>query len=294
MRVVVAGHTGFIGRQLCAHLKDLGHDVIGISRRADPKMPNSLNWDTLEQVGLPPCDAVINLCGANIMGKRWTPKYKEELIRSRVETCERLNAAIHAAVKPPEVFICASAIGYYPIGTELSCDEDDSPGKGFMSELCKLWEKAARQPLPPRTRTAIVRIGVVLGTQGGALSRMLLPFKLGLGGPLGSGTQPFSWIHIDDLLDLFVHLMSSPLASGVFNGVAPGVVDNASFTKILAKHLGRPAFFWVPAPLLKLVLGEVSQVLLEGCKVVPKHTQASGFIFRYPTLERALDQLLPH
>ncbi len=287
MKIVLAGGSGFIGGSLKKSLESKGISVTIISRTAGE---NCITWKQLKSDGLPRCDAVINLAGASVMGRSWSKRYKEEMLSSRVETSKALAEAIGAAARPPKVFINASAVGYYSPSLTESYSEFGRPGKTFLGTLCQAWEAASLLPAKTKTRRVIIRIGVVLGN-GGALARMRLPFKLGLGGAIGDGQQPFPWIHIEDLVGIFEHALTHEDLDGVLNAVAPAQVTNGEMTQALACALHRPAFFRVPAFALKLFLGERALLLLEGQKVLPQATLASGYRFRFPQLDKALQNI---
>nr|WP_314881600.1 TIGR01777 family oxidoreductase [uncultured Campylobacter sp.] len=277
MKIAVNGTSGFIGGELCRFFRAQGHEIAVIPRAA------YADKDALKDL-ISGCDAVINLAGASIAA-RWSEAYKKQLHASRIETTRALVGAINALENPP-FFISASAVGIYENGLE----HDESSVKfdrGFLGELACEWESQAAKA---RTRTAIFRLGVVLG-RGGALAKMLPAFRLGLGGKLGSGEQAFCWIHIADLLEAFKFTLQNR-QSGVFNLVSPTPNTNGEFTQILSKVLGRPTFFKVPKFALNLMFGEGSVVLLEGAKVYPKALIKSGFDFKFSDLKTALEDVL--
>ncbi len=289
MTIVIAGGTGFIGRTLVATLSRQGHDVCVISRRSGA---GTMTWDDLEREGLKGAEAVINLAGAPVMTKAWTPAYKEVLADSRLEATHKI---VEAVIKdPPRVFINASGVSYYPPDADAVYTEHSvvQPSEGFLSQMAHRWEAAAQLPKDCPTRAAIVRIGVVLGRGGGALERMLKPFKWGLGGRIGTGYQPFPWIHIDDLVSLFNFILTNDEARGPFNGTAPGTITNGQFTLALGKALKRPTFCTMPAPLIKLLLGERADLLLYGQRVIPDRSIQMGFSFAFESIESALADLI--
>jgi uncharacterized protein (TIGR01777 family) len=231
-------------------------------------------------------DAVIHLAGENLFGKRWSPDQKKLLRASRTGTTRRLAQLV--AQRKPDCLINASAVGYYGASTTERFTEDSPHGQDFLANLCNDWEAATSPAKNAGVRTVIVRTGVVLGLDGGALQKMLPPFKFGLGGPLGDGKQWVSWVHIDDLVALFVYLMQRPRAKGVFNGTAPNPVTMKQFARSLGRALYRPAILPVPAPILRLALGEVADILLTGQQVEPRRTLESGFDFKFETIDQAL------
>ncbi len=238
-------------------------------------------------------DAVIHLAGGGIADRRWTKKRKEQLFLSRCRDTWLLSQVLCRLYRPPKTMICASAIGFYGNRGDEELTEESGPGTGFLADLCQKWEEATLAIDNRGTRVVHCRFGAVLGTKGGALKKLLTPYRLGLGGKLGSGNQFFSWIAIDDLVGAAYHCLMNDTLSGPVNFVAPQAVRQREFAKLLAKKLGRPAFCRVPAPLLKLILGEMAEeMLLSSQRVVPKKLLALGYRFRYPDLKAALDHLL--
>jgi uncharacterized protein len=282
MKVFIGGGSGFIGSAVAKRLP--GAQLI--SREGGK---GRLSWEQLLKNGLPPCDVVINLAGANVMAKRWSKKRKRLLYTSRIDTNRMLSEAIAQSENPPALFIHASAVGYYP-GDGRFHTEEDPPGDSFGSKLAADWEAAAALPEGHPTRRVAFRIGLVLG-EGGALAQMLPLFKLGLGGPIGKGNQGFPWIHIDDLTRMIEFIIETGAIAGPINAVAPGCVSQKEFAKSLGKQLGRPTFMPFPATMAKLLLGERAQLLLESPYVKPEVALDSGFQFDYPELEKALQCL---
>ncbi|HEX8614210.1 MAG TPA: TIGR01777 family oxidoreductase [Telluria sp.] len=295
--VLVTGATGFIGQKLVRALLADGHRVTLLTRQ-----PRAASWlfdarvDCVADMGaLPPArriDVVVNLAGARILGWRWSEARRAALRASRIGTTRKVVAWIAAAHHKPALMLSASAIGYYGIqaqGIDTVLTERDGPQAMFMSDLCREWEEAAGAAAKYGVRVACMRFGLVLGTQG-ALPMMLLPVKLGMGGPLGGGRQWLSWIHVDDLIAGMAHLWSGG-EGGAYNFTAPEVLSQANFNKVAAKVLKRP--YWLPTPgwPMRLVLGEQADLLLEGQRVAPARLQASGFAFRHPTLAGALANL---
>ena len=287
MNILLTGGTGFIGSRLRTRLEDAGHAVRVVSRGAG----GDVTWEPgALEAAVGDSEAVIHLAGEPLLGRRWTARQKERLRTSRVDTTRRIAAAVAEA--KPRAFLTASAIGYYAPDPERRYTVDDKPADDFLGRLCAEWE-AARQPaIDAGVRTATVRIGVVQGRGGGALQKMLLPFRLGVGGPVGSGRQWVSWIHLEDLLRMFEWLLDSEDARGVYNGTAPTPVTNRELSKALGRVLRRPAIFPVPGFALRIALGEVSVLLTEGQHVTPTRALAGGFAFRFPEIEPALRDLL--
>lgn len=293
MRILIAGGTGFIGGALLEALRGRGDTPVLLARDPSraPAGVEAVAWDGRPgplAAALEGADAVVNLAGENVAGARWTPERKLALIRSRVDTTRALAAAIAGATRRPRVLVNASAVGYYGSRGEDERAEDAPQGKDFLAALCGQWEREARAAEKAGTRVALLRFAVVLGRGGGALSRMLLPFKLGLGGPLGSGLQPFPWVHLDDAVGAILFALDNGALSGPVNVVAPEPVSNAAFTAALGRALHRPAFLPVPAFALKLALGEMSEMLLGGQRARPARLEASGYRFRHPRLDEAL------
>lgn len=287
MRVLITGGTGFIGQALVKALTDRGDEAVVLSRSSaiNPEVVTEL--DQIQQS----VDAVVNLAGAGIVDKRWTAERKQLLRDSRIDTTAKLLQWIAKQSQRPSVLVSGSAIGFY--GSQLSqiLAEEAQPVDGFTHQLCADWEAEASQATELGLRVCLIRTGVVLGA-GGALQKMLPPFRLGLGGPIASGQQWMSWIHLEDEVRAILWLLDNPTLQGAFNLTAPEPVNNAEFSKTLGKVLHRPAFFPLPGLVLKLMLGEASELLLQGQRVVPAKLQASGFEFRYPALQPALAQLL--
>ncbi|NHZ88447.1 TIGR01777 family protein [Massilia sp. CCM 8733] len=296
--VLVTGATGFIGQKLVRALLADGHRVTLLTRQ-----PRAAAWmfdarvECIADMGaLPPArriDVVVNLAGARILGWRWSEARRAALRASRIGTTRKVVAWIAAAHHKPALMLSASAIGYYGIqaqGIDTVLTERDGPQPMFMSDLCREWEEAAYAAAAHGVRVACMRFGLVLGTQG-ALPMMLLPVKLGMGGPLGGGRQWLSWIHVDDLIAGMAHLWTTG-EGGAWNFTAPEVLSQADFNKVAARVLKRP--YWLPTPgwPMRLALGEQADLLLEGQRVAPARLQASGFAFRHPALAGALANLL--
>jgi uncharacterized protein len=286
MKVLVTGVSGFIGSRLSNRLETAGHRVLPVSRRPG----SGYDWsDASLAWGVRDADAVIHLAGENLFGKRWSASQKELLRSSRTETTKKLSSLV--AARKPVCFISASAVGYYGPNSEDHLHEGSPQGNDFLAGICADWESATSAASDAGVRTAVVRTGVVLGLGGGALSKMLPPFRLGIGGPLGNGKQWVSWIHIDDLISLFLFILSNPKASGVFNGTSPQPVTMKEFAKSLGRVLHRPAVLPVPAPMLRLALGEVADILLTGQYVEPRHALEAGFRFQFTDIDKALTDI---
>ena len=294
MTIVIAGGSGFLGRKLAKRLEGDGHSVSILTRR--PAGASDVKWNPNGTPGTLPQhldgkDGVINLSGEGIADKRWTAARKEALRSSRLMSTRTLVRAVAQCARAPKVFISQSGVGYYgPRGGE-AITEADPAGTDFLAALCVEWEQEARLVESPATRLAIVRTGLALAKDGGALGRMLLPFKLGLGATLGSGDQFMSWIHADDWTALVSWLVNSDRATGVFNASAPAPVTNRTFTRTLGRVLRRPAILHAPAFALQAMLGEMSTMLLTGQRVLPASAEQLGFRFTHRTLEPALRSL---
>jgi len=278
-RVGIAGATGFIGRHLVAALTSRGDSVVTGSLR-DPAAAAAAICD---------CDVVVNLAGEPI-AQRWTAGAKARLRESRVDATRTLLERFSMLQDRPAAYISASAIGYYPPSETATYAEESEPGTDFLGELCAAWEREALKAAAIGMRVSIVRTGIVLGKDGGALTKMLPAFRFGLGGVIGSGKQWMSWIHIDDVAGIYLAAIDG--ATGVFNATAPQPVTNAEFTRALGRALQRPTFLPVPTPALRLMLGEGADMLLSGARVLPTNMLASGYRFRFTTLDDALRDLM--
>ncbi len=287
MRIAVTGASGFVGSRLCEVARARGHSVLSLGRASGDR-----TWDPMSgPAPLQDTDAVIHLAGDPVASGRWTKAKMARIRDSRVVGTRNLVAGIRAA--KPRVLVCASATGYYGDRGEEELLEESASGNDFLAGVCREWEAEARTS---GIRTVCVRIGIVLGP-GGALEKMSLPFKLGLGGRLGSGRQWMSWIHRDDLVDLFLHAAEKESVSGALLGTSPGPVTNLEFTKALGRVLGRWTILPMPGWQLRLVFGRVAEVLCGSQRCKPVRTMASGFPFKHPDLEPALRQILgvsPH
>lgn len=291
LRILVSGSSGLIGSALVSYLTTAGHDVVRLVRHHAAPDANEASWDPtrgqLNPQVVDGVDVVIHLAGENI-GHRWTRERREAIRRSRVESTALIARTIASVSKPPKAFIVASAIGFYGDRAGDLLDENAGGGSGFLADVVRAWESAA-DPARDRTRVTHLRSGVVLSPEGGALGRLLTPFKAGVGGRIGSGEQFMSWIGLDDYLGAVEHVMHTDSLGGPVNLTAPNPVTNAEFTRVLAHILGRPAAIPVPAFALKLALGEMAEeTILFSQRAVPKRLLESGFEFRKPTLESAL------
>ena len=298
MKILLAGGTGFLGVPLVESLLQERHDVVVLTRRAAAVSPNArvrfVQWAPDAQTGIWPAeldgaDVIVNLAGEPIAAKRWSNRQKQQILDSRVHATRRLTQAMATAARPPSVFISGSAVGYYgPLADEIVTEETPA-GSDFLASVCVKWEAEAERASGPRTRVVCVRTGLVLEKDGGALSKMLLPFKLGAGGPVGSGRQYWPWIHRRDWIDLVRWAMTTPSCSGPINAVAPNPVTNAEFASALGHAIHRPAFMPTPAFALRLMLGEMADaLLLSGQRAVPAKAQSLWFTFRYARVDHAL------
>lgn len=297
-RAVIAGGTGLVGRRLTAELLRRGAAVTVLTRDpAGAKVPEGAVFRTYAELpsALEGADAVFNLAGASIAGKRWSEAYKRELAASRVETTERIVAAIGACAAKPPVLVNASAVGFYGPRDAEPIDEHAPRGATYLADLCARWEAAADGAEAQGVRVVKLRTGVALAKEGGALPRMALPVKLFQGAKLGRGDQGFSWIHIDDLAAMYVMAAMDARWTGAVNATAPAPLSNVAFTKLLGKRLHRPILpvpGFVTAAALKLLVGELSSELLTGAFVLPQKAIGLGFAFRYKTAQAALEDLI--
>lgn len=294
-RVVLAGASGLIGRALADALRRSGVEVLKLVRRP-AETPDEVAWQPetgqIHAERIDGAAAIVHLGGESIASGRWTPQRKRQLIDSRIRTTELLSETIRRAAHPPRTFVCASAIGFYgDRGAEL-LDERSPAGNGFLPELCTAWEAAA-QRAAPATRVVSARIGIVLSREGGALRSMLTPFRLGVAGRLGHGTQFMSWIVLSDVVRAVLHILDRPDIRGAVNLTGPEPVPNAEFTRTLARLLRRPAILPAPAFALRMVLGELADaLLLASTRVLPTVLLQSGFCFGASTVEAGLREAL--
>ena len=297
MKVLITGGTGFIGKRLVEVLSKKENVEIAVLTRGSTKNFGKINYyhwnpeNNIPTAALEGVDALINLMGENLSSKRWTDKQKKILEESRVKNSGVLLNALKKHNKGCKTIISASAIGIYPKNTDRELTEETEFDTDFLGDLCKNWEDQINL-FKDCQKKVIIRFGVVLGKDGGALSKMLPIFKLGLGGKIGSGAQYMSWIHLDDLVNIIIESLFKEQYHGVLNGVAPNPVTNKDFTKELAKALHRPAIFPVPAFILKILMGEMSCIVLDSEKVLAKNLNKIGFNFKYPTIDLALNEIL--
>ncbi|PYY71352.1 TIGR01777 family protein [Pseudomonas jessenii] len=296
MHILLTGGTGLIGRQLCRHWSGQGYRLTVWSRKPE-KVAKICGAQVrgiarLEDLGQEPVDAVINLAGAPIADRPWTHKRKALLWSSRITLTETLLAWLESREQKPRVLISGSAVGWYGDGGERELTEDSGPiSEDFASQLCIAWEETAQRAEALGIGVILIRTGLVLSAEGGFLSRLLLPFKLGLGGPIGNGRQWMPWIHIDDQIALIDFLLQRNESSGPYNACAPKPVRNREFAKTLGSVLHRPAFMPMPAFALKVGLGELSLLLLGGQRATPVRLLQAGFTFKFTDLRAALDDL---
>ncbi len=304
MRLLLLGCTGLVGRELVPTLLEAGHQLMLVSRRSrtavswardqqlewvqcDPAQASSWEQGGALQQALATADGVVNLAGEPIAEQRWSPAHLQLLHDSRIATTRHLTAAMAALVTPPSVLVNASAVGFYGTSEQASFAESSAAGTDVLGSLCREWEAAAAGR-PQATRLVVVRIGIVLAADGGALGKMLPVFRAGFGGPIGSGRQWMSWIHRTDLCALIQTALTDSSWDGVVNGVAPQPVSMASFASTLGRCLGRPSLLPVPGPVLHLLLGDGARVVLDGQQVRSERLPQLGFSFSYPDLPEAL------
>jgi len=300
MKVVVSGATGLIGRALLEQLIPDGDRIVALSRSAQRagrlEGAEVLEWNPMAgppgDEALEGANAIVHLAGEPIVAHRWTEAQKKLIRDSRVVSTRNLVNGISRMQSRPDVFVCGSAVGYYGDRGDETLEETAAPGTGFLSEVCQEWENAAGAASEFGVRVVQVRTGVVLSTKGGALQKMLTPFKLGVGGSLGDGKQWFPWIHIKDIAGIFRHAIRSGALRGPVNGASPEPVTNAEFTRELARALRRPAFLPVPEFALRALMGEMAEVLFSSQRAVPAAALAGGYEFYYPGLTKALEELL--
>jgi uncharacterized protein (TIGR01777 family) len=303
MRVLVSGATGFVGKKLVKKLQDSGHEVIALTRNPlNAKQVlgdeiTTVEWDDFNRIldlsSYAPIDGVINLIGENISTKRWSNEQKKKIYNSRVDATDSIFKMLEKSNIKPKVFVSTSATGFYGHRDgKTKVDENSLPGGDFLSKVCMAWEEAVTKNKDKVTRHCILRVGLVLGKNGGAMEKMLPVFRLGLGGKLGDGKQFMSWIHIDDLVKMYITLLENDSLQGIFNGVSNYSVSNQEFTKTLGKVLRKKTSFAVPSFALEIALGEMSSLLLYGANVIPDKFNKNRFHYMYPTLEIALKDVV--
>ena len=292
MIVAVSGTGGLIGSALISSLAAGGHRAIPLVRRAPRAGEDALGWDPSSGAitpGSAVADAVVHLAGESIMGLRWTAEKKRRIRESRVTATRLLVQTLTRLPKPPAVLVCASGIGYYGSRGDGMLTEDSRQGSGFLADLARDWEAATAAAIAQGIRVVNLRLGVVLSVKGGALAKMLTPFRLGLGGIVGDGAQWMSWISLDDVIGAIRHALATDSLRGPVNAVAPTPVTNAEFTRTVGRVLGRPTLMPLPAFAARLALGEMAdELLLTSQRVLPARLEASGYAFRYPALEDAI------
>lgn len=299
MKILISGGTGFIGSLLRERLRSQGHSLMVLTRQP-PRGANTSNekWLTWKPGSIGPweksvdgADGIINLAGEPIAAKRWSAAQKEKIRTSRIDTTRALVNAIGRAKEKPKFMISASAVGYYGSRGDETLTEESAAGNDFLGRLCASWEEEGKKAEPYGVRVALLRTGIVLGKDKGALAKMVTPFKFFAGGPLGSGEQWFPWIHIEDELGLILFVAENPDARGPFNATAPNPVTMEEFCKALGKVLNRPSWASVPASVLTLLLGELADMIIGGQRAVPAAAQKLGYKFKYVKIVEALQSL---
>ncbi|MEO1466841.1 MAG: TIGR01777 family oxidoreductase [Cyanobacteria bacterium J06633_1] len=304
MKIAITGATGLVGSRLVEQLKQLGHQILIFTRNPSKarQLFRASTFSNLEVVQYQPqesgawqqsvsgCDAVVNLAGEPI-AERWSPQQKEKIMASRQLGTRKLVEAIAMAEQKPQVLVSGSAIGYYGTSETAAFEESSGAGTDFLAQVCQNWEAEAQKVTEHGVRLVIVRIGIVLAN-GGALGKMIGPFKMFAGGPIGSGKQWFSWIHRDDLVNLIVQGIENQAMSGTYNATAPNPVRMGKLCQTLGEVMNRPSWLPVPDFVLELMLGDGAIVVLEGQQVLPKQTQAMGFSYKYAELKPALADIV--
>lgn len=301
-KIIITGATGLIGRKLSHKLSEAGYQIIVFSRNASSaknilqKEFTYIDWDYHKSdnwiESISSADAIVHLAGINLFSKRWNQKFKEEILASRKETTKVLVDAIKLSERKPEVFVSASGVGYYGDCGDKLLDENSPAGNDFLAEVCKVWESEAAEVQRAGVRRVSVRTGIVLSKEDGALKKMLLPFKLFIGGPLGNGKQWFPWIHIDDIVGIYCHAIENQNLSGAVNAASPNICTMKEFARTFGKVLHRPSLFPVPEFALKIAIGEAGKVVLMSQRVEVKKILDSGYRFKFEKLEEALRNLL--
>jgi len=305
MKIAISGATGFVGSRLVERLHTEGHRILVLTRNPTfaQKVFPSPAFPNLEIIAYTPivsgawqdtiagCDGVVNLAGEPIAEGRWTPERKQEILNTRKLGTQKIVEAIAKSQPQPSVLVNTSAIGYYGTSETASFDEDSANGKDFLAQVCQEWEAEARKLKDTNVRLVILRFGIILGN-GGALGKMITPFKLFAGGPIGTGQQWFSWIHLDDIVSLIIQALTKSTMEGVYNGTAPQPVSMNDLSTTMGKVMNRPSWLPVPGFAIEAILGDGAKVVLEGQQVLPKRTLESGFEYQYPNLQSALTQIL--
>jgi uncharacterized protein (TIGR01777 family) len=305
MKIAISGATGFVGSRLVERLHTEGHRILVLTRNPtfaqkvfpSPAFPNleiiaytptvSGTW----QDAIAGCNGVVNLAGEPIAEGRWTPERKQEILNTRKLGTQKIVEAIAKANPRPSILVNTSAIGYYGTSETASFNEDSASGNDFLSQVCREWEQEATKVKDTSVRLVILRFGIVLGN-GGALGKMITPFKLFAGGPIGSGQQWFSWIHLDDIVGLIIQSLTKSTMEGVYNATAPQPVRMNDLSTTMGNVMNRPSWLPVPGFAIEAILGDGAKVVLEGQKVLPKRTLESGFEYQYPNLQSALTHIL--
>ena len=290
MRILITGGTGFVGQALCPRLAAAGHEVVILTRQSNARLPKGARSAVakLEDLDAAGFGGVVNLAGAPIGDARWTESRKKLLLDSRVDTTARLVEWMRRAKQRPTALVSASAVGYYGEQGDRPITEETPPTPGFTHDLCAAWELEAGKADALGVRVCLMRIGVVLDRGGGALAKMLPAFRVGAGGRLGSGRHYFPWIHREDVAAICQWLLENPQARGAYNVSAPNPVTNSEFTRALGQALGRPTLLSMPEAALKLLFGDMSELLLASDRMLPKRLLDEGFEFKYAELGRAL------
>lgn len=297
MKICISGASGLVGSALLADLAATGHKVNRLVRERSRAVGGDLYWNPsngeIDAAALAECDAVVNLAGESIAAARWTARQKEAIRSSRVNGTRTIAAALAKPNGHPKILINASAVGYYGNRGDELLDETSTPGHDFLADVCQAWEAATEPAAQAGVRVVRVRFGVVLSGRGGALKTMLLPFRLGLGGKVGSGQQYMSWVALDDVVWAIIKCLQDPTLTGPVNVVSPEAVTNLQFTKVLGRVLSRPTIFPLPAFAARIALGEMAdELLLASQRVRPKKLLDAGYSFKFPQLERALQHVL--
>lgn len=301
-KIIITGATGLIGNKLSKALAERGDDVTVFSRNIEsakkklPHIKNFIIWNFRNpdewKNHLNGKDAIVHLAGINLFTKRWNDKFKKEIIESREVSTRNLVQSLKACKAKPEVFVSASGVGYYGDGGDTILPEDAPKGNDFLADVCDVWERESQKASGYGIRNVQVRTGIVLSTEDGALRQMLLPFKFFVGGPLGSGKQWFPWLHINDIVDIYIHSIDNKNISGPFNAASPNIVRMKEFAKTLGKVMKRPSIFPVPEFALRVVVGEAAGTVATGQRVSVDKLLKSGFEFKFGNLKDALDHLL--
>ena len=293
MKVCITGGSGFVGTKLTQILLDDGHDVLILDRNKPRLAHHNLSFiktdfesDKVSKEVLS-CNALIHLAGVNIFG-RWTKKYKKQILRSRIDPIYKLLELLSQNRERPQVFISASAVGYYGDRDEEILTEESSPGTDFLARVCVKWEKATQEFKKLNIRAVSVRTGIVIGPGGGMLAKLIPIFKIYLGGKLGSGEQWFSWIHIDDLIEIYKKILLDGRLVGAVNAVAPNPVRNKELTSTLGRVIKRPVLFRIPKIILRIILGQLAYAVIGSQQVIPKKLRETGFNYKYPDIYKAL------